>query len=135
MEAENYYSERNRCRNAIFTQIESPYYSQRSQITQVYFSFAPKLNSISILVAQEYTTPSEKIHVKIADFGLSKKMDLLNKEKMTGFMGTVHWMAPELFDNTPYTIKADVYSFGVFSFFHDFLYLLFESKSFLALDT
>ena len=28
-------------------------------------------------------------------------------------MGTYHWMAPEIFENKNYTIKADVYSFGV----------------------
>jgi len=32
---------------------------------------------------------------------------------MTGLMGTYHWMAPEIFDNKPYTIKADVYSFAI----------------------
>ena len=27
--------------------------------------------------------------------------------------GTFHWMAPEVLDNKPYTLKADVYSFGI----------------------
>lgn len=32
---------------------------------------------------------------------------------MTGNIGTVHWMAPEIFSGEKYTEKADVYSFGI----------------------
>jgi serine/threonine protein kinase len=32
---------------------------------------------------------------------------------MTSVLGTFHWMAPEIFENKPYSIKADVYSYGV----------------------
>lgn len=32
---------------------------------------------------------------------------------MTGVLGTFHWMAPEILESKPYSIKADVYSFGV----------------------
>eukprot|EP01017_Pseudomicrothorax_dubius_P036928 TRINITY_DN5350_c0_g1_i2.p1 TRINITY_DN5350_c0_g1~~TRINITY_DN5350_c0_g1_i2.p1 ORF type:complete len:129 (-),score=25.11 TRINITY_DN5350_c0_g1_i2:31-417(-) len=34
-------------------------------------------------------------------------------DKMTGLMGTYHWMAPEIFDDKGYSIKADVYSFAI----------------------
>ena len=27
--------------------------------------------------------------------------------------GTFHWMAPEVMENQPYSLKADVYSFGI----------------------
>ena len=27
--------------------------------------------------------------------------------------GTFHWMAPEVLESKPYTLKADVYSFGI----------------------
>jgi len=50
--------------------------------------------------------------MKIADFGLART-DLLDENKTT-HMGTYHWMAPEIFKNTNYSIKADVYSFAVF---------------------
>ena len=32
---------------------------------------------------------------------------------MTGTLGTYHWMAPEIFNNEPYSLKADVYSYGI----------------------
>ena len=35
---------------------------------------------------------------------------------MTGFMGTFHWMAPEIFENKRYTKKADVFSYGIVLF-------------------
>ena len=35
---------------------------------------------------------------------------------MTGQLGTCHWMAPEVIENKDYTIKADVYSFGILIF-------------------
>ena len=37
------------------------------------------------------------------------------QDKMTAYMGTFHWMAPEIFENKDYTIKADVFSFAVCS--------------------
>lgn len=51
------------------------------------------------------------MHVKIADFGLSKiKEDL---HPLTGGLGTYQWMAPEVISHTRYTESADVYSFGI----------------------
>jgi serine/threonine protein kinase len=32
---------------------------------------------------------------------------------MTGQLGTCHWMAPEVIENKEYTLKADIFSFGV----------------------
>jgi serine/threonine protein kinase len=32
---------------------------------------------------------------------------------MTGQAGTFHWMAPEILENSPYSQKADVYSYGI----------------------
>ena len=55
---------------------------------------------------------STNFNVKIADFGLARTMDVV-KDKMTAYMGTFHWMAPEIFENKPYTLKADVFSYAV----------------------
>ena len=48
--------------------------------------------------------------MKIADFGLSRTNDT---ELMTGVLGTFHWMAPEILESKPYSIKADVFSFAI----------------------
>ena len=32
---------------------------------------------------------------------------------MTSYMGTFHWMAPEIFENKPYTLPADVFSYAI----------------------
>jgi serine/threonine protein kinase len=36
-----------------------------------------------------------------------------NKKNMTGNVGTVSFIAPEVFENKPYDATADVYSFGM----------------------
>ncbi|XVF77429.1 hypothetical protein PTKIN_Ptkin14bG0042300 [Pterospermum kingtungense] len=50
---------------------------------------------------------------KISDFGLAKL--LINKKTRTQacIRGTEGYVAPEWFRNTPVSLKADVYSFGV----------------------
>jgi serine/threonine protein kinase len=45
----------------------------------------------------------------VADFGLAKYQAEVNKT----FCGTFQWCAPEVMSKTGYTIKADVYSYGV----------------------
>eukprot|EP00026_Physarum_polycephalum_P000640 Phypoly_transcript_00641.p1 GENE.Phypoly_transcript_00641~~Phypoly_transcript_00641.p1 ORF type:complete len:1297 (+),score=194.44 Phypoly_transcript_00641:293-4183(+) len=61
------------------------------------------IKSSNILVGDDW-------NVKIADFGFSRiKAD---NQTMTQ-CGTVAWTAPEIFDGTHYTEKADVYGFGV----------------------
>jgi serine/threonine protein kinase len=45
--------------------------------------------------------------MKLADFGLSRIIDY--EEKMTGKIGTVAWMAPEVLQCKKYSAKADCY--------------------------
>jgi serine/threonine protein kinase len=52
-----------------------------------------------------------EISAKVCDFGLSRALDTAHK--MTGNVGTVAWIAPEVFQNKKYGEKCDVYSFGV----------------------
>jgi serine/threonine protein kinase len=49
--------------------------------------------------------------IKIGDFGTARE-ELCSKS-ITKRRGTLSYMAPEVFDNTHYTSKCDVYSFGV----------------------
>jgi len=63
------------------------------------------LKSLNLLI-------SPMFEIKICDFGLSRVID--RNQPMTANIGTVCWVAPEIFNNKKlYTEKADVYSFGV----------------------
>ncbi|KAK8871581.1 hypothetical protein M9Y10_007314 [Tritrichomonas musculus] len=57
-------------------------------------------------------------HVKICDFGMSKVIDLTTLTSLTHNVGTIAFMAPELFrEDQKYNEKVDVYSFGVVMYF------------------
>ncbi|CAN6561268.1 unnamed protein product [Malus baccata var. baccata] len=50
--------------------------------------------------------------LKIADFGVAR-VEAKNSSDMTGEIGTLGYMAPEVLDGKPYNRKCDVYSFGI----------------------
>lgn len=57
-------------------------------------------------------------HVKICDFGIAKVTDLTTYTSLTKGIGTLAFMAPELFNqNEQYNEKVDVYAFGVVMYF------------------
>ena len=63
------------------------------------------MKSLNVLLDNNY-------NAKICDFGLVRSR---NKVPMTGMIGTIHWMAPEVLMSAPfYDDKVDVYSFGMF---------------------
>ena len=62
------------------------------------------LKSLNLLVGQN-------LEVKLCDFGLSRVLD--RQKAMTSNIGTVSWIAPEVFQKKHYTEKADVYSYGM----------------------
>lgn len=63
------------------------------------------LKSLNLLV-------NTRLEIKISDFGLSRVID--KNQPMTSNIGTVAWIAPEIFSNKKlYTEKADVYSYGI----------------------
>eukprot|EP01104_Vermistella_antarctica_P007109 TRINITY_DN1784_c0_g1_i1.p1 TRINITY_DN1784_c0_g1~~TRINITY_DN1784_c0_g1_i1.p1 ORF type:complete len:1436 (-),score=219.60 TRINITY_DN1784_c0_g1_i1:255-4562(-) len=51
--------------------------------------------------------------VKVADFGLARHTADNNTAAMTMQVGTPIWTAPEVLRSTQYSVKADVYSFGI----------------------
>ena len=63
------------------------------------------LKSVNLLIDEHY-------NAKVCDFGLSRIIAPKN-QNMTGNVGTVSWIAPEVFEKQPYDAKADVYSFGI----------------------
>lgn len=60
------------------------------------------MKSLNLLVENNLTT-------KVADFGESREKDA----NMTQATGTYNWMAPEVLMSQNYTMKADVFSFGI----------------------
>lgn len=62
------------------------------------------LKSANLLVDESYT-------IKISDFGLCRVRAYA--QTMTGNCGTYQWMAPEILNNSHYTEKADIYSYGI----------------------
>lgn len=59
-----------------------------------------------------------KKHAKICDFGISKQMDLTTYTSNTHGVGTLAFMAPEIFhEDLKYNEKVDVYAFGVILYF------------------
>lgn len=68
------------------------------------------LKSLNLLLTEEINTPEDSSTVKITDFGVSR---VLTEETMTGKIGTSHWMAPEIFNDLPYGLPSDVYSYGI----------------------
>lgn len=73
------------------------------------------LKSLNILLDPVIQKNSVNFKAKIADFGLARTFNNLT-EHVTKFMGTYHWMAPEIFNKDitePYTTKSDVYAFAI----------------------
>ena len=65
------------------------------------------LKSLNLLA----TVSDLSFAVKVCDFGVSRVVD--RRKTMTGNVGTVSWIAPEVFEQRKYSEKADVYSFGI----------------------
>lgn len=63
------------------------------------------LKSPNILITSDYG-------VRLTDFGVSRFMPKF-ETKMTYLVGSPYWMAPEMFEESPYTEKADIYGFGI----------------------
>ena len=72
----------------------------------------------NILVHFENINDQENITYKIADFGLSKQLDILRAEQESKNFnsirgGTFIYNAPESFVTFNYSLKADVFSMGI----------------------
>eukprot|EP00347_Sterkiella_histriomuscorum_P023569 403334140 len=59
-------------------------------------------------------TNKNVLEVKFSDFGIACNID--DKMKIKKQCGTPGYIAPEIFDNIPFTIKSDIFSLGVVLF-------------------
>lgn len=81
------------------------------------------LKSLNLLI-------NTRFEIKICDFGLSRVID--KNQPMTSNIGTVAWIAPEIFSNKKlYTEKADVYR--CLALFSDFCLMLLIFISFAVI--
>ena len=55
---------------------------------------------------------TERGHYKLGDFGIARKMELMNGS-MTQNTGTLNYMAPEVKDTADYDARVDIYSLGL----------------------
>lgn len=56
-----------------------------------------------------FSTPGDLKNLMLIDFGLSRKMD---KDTFNSFVGTKHYMSPEVVSGQAYDKKADIWSLG-----------------------
>ena len=68
------------------------------------------LKSLNLLLEEPVNSSSDRVHIKITDFGISRTVE---EGVMTGQMGTCHWMAPEVLASENYGFSADIYSYGI----------------------
>lgn len=96
---------------------------KKGTIPEVYI----KLILREVLNALKYLHNNKKIHrdikpdnilvtkhgeIKIADFGVSSKLTDTN-HKANSFIGTPHYMAPEIISKECYDYKVDIWSVGI----------------------
>eukprot|EP00922_Rhytidocystis_sp_ex-Travisia-forbesii_P061262 GHVS01090831.1.p1 GENE.GHVS01090831.1~~GHVS01090831.1.p1 ORF type:complete len:389 (+),score=55.50 GHVS01090831.1:267-1433(+) len=70
------------------------------------------LKSSNILLVEPVRSAHDIPNAKISDFGLSR-FTRQWEAPLTGWAGTMCWMAPEILNRRSYDEKVDVYSFGV----------------------
>lgn len=71
------------------------------------------LKSLNILLDQPLRSAKDVPLAKVADFGLARVLDVV--QKMTVGVGTGRWMAPEMLSRQKqYDEKVDVYSYAMF---------------------
>ena len=92
-----------------------------------------KLLNVLICIGYDETSREEKVLMKWADFGLSKRVSREGTASVTGSMGTPYWKAPEVkekendmnivWGNESCTTKSDVFAEGLV-----FVYFIWDGK-------
>ena len=71
------------------------------------------MKSLNILVQGKIENGQERLILKICDFGLSRTDSCDNLNTLQKLRGTYAYCAPEIYFSQPYTIKSDVFSYGI----------------------
>ena len=71
---------------------------------------------------------NEDYHIKICDFGNSKKLDFINSYALAS-IGTYNYMAPEIIEGEIYDEKVDIWALGCIIYELLSLKMCFENKS------
>lgn len=77
------------------------------------------LKSLNLLLAWRIVSSTDAAMVKVTDFGLARLCEdngQSGSSAMTRKVGTLNWMAPEVFVDTNYSEKIDIYSFAMILF-------------------
>lgn len=79
------------------------------------------LKSLNLLMSRslrdrDYGDEIDIPHAKVCDFGVAKLMQQGEWGEMTSQAGTKHWMAPEMWRDTTYDEKVDVFSFAMVTY-------------------
>jgi len=80
------------------------------------------LKSLNIFLTQPITSEEDVPDVKIADFGFARIRQEISASKsrdwpsLTRGAGSMHWMAPEVYQGTHYADKADIFSFSIVTY-------------------
>lgn len=91
-------------------------YTKFDSLSNVFFVYAKK--SIHRDLKMKKILINMKKHIKICNFWISKVIDLTAQTSMIHRIGTIPFMALELFKiDATYNEKVDVFTFGVVKFF------------------
>eukprot|EP00929_Paragymnodinium_shiwhaense_P113605 TRINITY_DN81888_c0_g1_i1.p1 TRINITY_DN81888_c0_g1~~TRINITY_DN81888_c0_g1_i1.p1 ORF type:complete len:307 (+),score=64.20 TRINITY_DN81888_c0_g1_i1:72-992(+) len=74
------------------------------------------LKSLNIFLLEEVTSEEVMPTIKIADFGFARLLEASQAKDpatMTRCAGSMHWMAPEVYQGEQYSSKADNFSFAI----------------------
>jgi len=77
------------------------------------------LKSCNVLLTKRITSTAQRPTAKVTDFGLSRVLQnnpSYSHTSMTACVGTWRWMAPEVFSNTSYDERIDIFSFAIVMF-------------------
>lgn len=76
------------------------------------------IKSDNVLIIGNLNNSQQIEKVKLADFGLGTNLFHSHLKCYNEFgIGTLNWIAPEIFNHQSYSIKSDVYSFAICLFF------------------
>jgi serine/threonine protein kinase len=94
------------------------------------FEYLSSMNITHRDLKPENILISDKNDAVVADFGFAKRLNtILTKKKFHTQIGSILWMAPEIFQGLDYSYPVDVYAYGILLF-----ELLFKKRPYLQQD-